>query len=62
MLTVRLPQSAETQARLEQSGLELADFDKREGGYRIRLGPDDVRSRGEVLRGLFALAFRRDAE
>ena len=30
MLTVRLPQSAEMQSRLEESGLELVDFDKRE--------------------------------
>ncbi len=46
MLTVRLPQSAQMQSRLEESGLELVDFDKREGGYRVRLGQDDLQQRG----------------
>ncbi len=37
MLTIRLPQSGEMQSKLEASGLEVVDFDRREGGYRIRL-------------------------
>jgi hypothetical protein len=59
MLTVRLPQSAETQARLESSGLEVIDFDKREGGYRVRLGADDLGKRGDMLRQLVEEAYRR---
>ncbi len=62
MLTVRLPQSAEMQSRLEESGLELVDFDKREGGYRVRLGPDDLQQRGDSLRQLIDAAYRRQLE
>ncbi len=62
MLTVRLPQSAEMQSRLEESGLELVDFDKREGGYRVRLGPDDLQQRADVLRQLIDAAYRGQLE
>ncbi len=58
VLTIRLKQSAEVQSRLEESGLESLDYDKREGGYRIRLGIDDLENRGEVLRQLIEMAFR----
>jgi predicted transport protein len=58
ILTVRLQPSAETQSRLEGSGLEVMDSDKREGGYRIRLGVDDVEKRRDVLRQLIEMAYR----
>lgn len=58
MLTVRLQQSPEIQARLEESGMEALDYDKREGGYRIRLGIDDLKNRCDVLRLLIEMAFR----
>ena len=58
MFTVRLPPSTETQTRLEGSGLEVLAFDKREGGYRIRLGLEDVDQRREVLRALIETAHR----
>ena len=58
ILTVRLQPSAETQSRLEGSGLEVMDSDKREGGYRIRLGMDDVDKRRDVLRQLIEMAYR----
>lgn len=58
VLTIRLKQSADVQSRLEESGLEALDYDKREGGYRIRLGIDDLKNRGDVLRQLIEMAFR----
>lgn len=58
MLTIRLPQSADVQSKLEESGLEALDYDKREGGYRIRLGIDDLKNRRDVLRQLIEMAFR----
>ncbi len=57
MLTIRLRPSPEIQARLEESGLETLDYNKREG-YRIRLGADDLKNRGDVLRQLIEMAFR----
>ncbi len=58
MVTVRLPQSAETQAKLDDSGLETVDFDRREGGYRIRLGAEDAEKRADVLRQVIEMAYR----
>jgi hypothetical protein len=58
ILSVRLQPSAETQARLEGSGLEVMDSDKREGGYRIRLGIDDIEKRRDVLQHLIEMAYR----
>ena len=40
-----------------KSGLETLDYNKREG-YRIRLGADDLKTRGEVLRQLIEMAYR----
>ena len=58
MLTLRLQPSAETQASLEASGVEVVDFDKREAGYRLRVGVEDLETRGDVLRELIEKAHR----
>jgi hypothetical protein len=58
MLTARLPQSNEIQAKLENSGMELVDFDRREGGYRLRVGSEDLDQRRDLLGELIAMAFR----
>jgi hypothetical protein len=62
MLTIRLQQSPEMQARLEESGLEALEYDKREGGYRIRLGVDDLHTRGDVLRQFIETAYRNHVD
>jgi len=58
MLTLRLPQSAETQSKLEASGIEIVDSDRREGGYRLRLGIDDLGQRRDALQEFIAMAHR----
>jgi hypothetical protein len=58
VLTVRLKPSPELQTRLEESGLEALEYDKREGGYRIRLGTDDLNKQSEVLRQFIEMAYR----
>ena len=58
VLSIRLPQSAEIQSRLEEAGLETLEYDRREGGYRIRLGAEDLDKRGDVLRQLIEMAYR----
>jgi len=58
MLSIRLKPAAEIQSRLEESGLEALEYDKREGAYRIRLGPEDLKNRGDVLRQLIAMAYQ----
>jgi predicted transport protein len=58
ILSLRLPQSAEVQSRLEEADLETLEYDRREGGYRIRLGADDLEKRGEILRQLIEMSYR----
>ena len=58
LLTVRLKPSPEVQAKVEESGLEWLDYDKREGGYRIRLSGDDVNKHADMLRRLVEMAYR----
>jgi predicted transport protein len=58
MLTIRLKPAVEIQSKLEESALEVLEYDKREGGYRIRLGIDDLRSREAILRQLIGMAYQ----
>ncbi len=61
-LTIRLPQAAETQARLEKSGLEVEDYDTRERGYRLRLVADGFEKRRAALRQFVEAAHKRHVE
>jgi len=53
---VRLPPSDETTQELEQAGLDLMDYDKRWGRYRIRLAPADLKTHAELLAGILKRA------
>jgi predicted transport protein len=55
VLSIRLKQPGELESQLEQSGL---DYDKREGGYRIRLGVEDLKNQAELLRRMIEMAHR----
>ncbi len=61
LVTIRLPQSAELQSKLDAGGLEVVDFYRREAGYRVRLSGDDVEQRRRVLRDLVGMAYRNSA-
>lgn len=54
---VRLPQSQETEATIEASGLDVMDYDKRWWRYRLRLGKGEVVKFAEVLSTLTNQAF-----
>ena len=56
-LEVRLERSDETQAKLDNSGLDVMDYDARWGFYRIRLAKEDVAKHREFLATLMAQAF-----
>ena len=56
-LEVRLPPSSETEAMLETAGLDVMDYDKRWGRYRLRLNKGEVAKFTEVLRALSQQAF-----
>jgi hypothetical protein len=56
-LEVRLPPSPETEAMLETAGLDVMDYDKRWGRYRLRLNKGEVVKFTEVLSALSQQAF-----
>ena len=54
---VRLPQSQEVEASIEAAGLDVMDYDKRWGRYRLRIGKGEVQKCAEVLSTLAMQAF-----
>ncbi|MGO8765629.1 MAG: hypothetical protein ACLQSR_10925 [Limisphaerales bacterium] len=53
----RLANSPEMQDRLETAGLDLMDYDKRWGRYRIRLEPVAVEKNRQILEEIIAEAY-----
>lgn len=52
----RLPQTEETDAKLENSGLDAMDYDKRWRRYRIRISKGDLQKHAELLTELLRQA------
>jgi len=55
-LELRLPQTPETTKELEESSLDLMDYDKRWGRYRVRLEKADIKNHRDLLTRLMKLA------
>lgn len=49
--------SPEMQERLEAAGLDVMDYDKRWGRYRIRLQPTDLEKNRRILEEIIAEAY-----
>ena len=58
LVTLRLQRSPDVETKLEQSGLETLDYDKRDGGYRVRLVDSDIANRLPLVEGLMGMAFQ----
>lgn len=56
-LEVRLERSDETQAQLDESGIDVMDYDSRWGRYRIRLAKGDTAKHKDFLAALMSKAF-----
>jgi predicted transport protein len=56
-LEVRLPQSEEFEERLEETGLDIMDYEKKWGKYRIRLKKADIKKHQEFLIETLKLAY-----
>lgn len=56
---IKIERSDETQAVIDDAGLEVLDYQARWGQYRIRLAPGDVQKHQQVLSDLFAKAYAR---
>jgi predicted transport protein len=60
-LELKLPETDDPNAKIETSGIETLDYDKRWGRYRLRLTKNDVKSKAEITRELMNLAYERRA-
>jgi predicted transport protein len=56
-LEVRLPRSDALTERLEEAGLDVMDYDRRSGRYRVRLTKDDIHKHQELLTDLMEQAY-----
>jgi len=54
---IRLPQSEEMDTALDEAGLDLLDYDKKWGRYRIKLGKNDLQANSELIQKLFKMAY-----
>lgn len=54
---LNLPKSDETTQRLEDAGLEVLEYDRHFGYYRIRLSPEDVSQQSQLLTELMKEAW-----
>ena len=61
-LEVRLARSEEVETKLEESGLDLMDYDLRWGRYRIRLAKTDVKKHEQFLQDFLKLAYDEAAK
>jgi predicted transport protein len=61
-LEVRLSRSDEVEAKLSQKGLDVMDYDKRWGRYRIRLSIGDIKKHSEFLTEFLKSAYHRESE
>lgn len=56
-LEIKLPRSDDQDQRLEASGIDVAEYDKRWGAYRLRLSPGDTKKHREVLTEFLQAAY-----
>jgi hypothetical protein len=61
-LEPRLERSDEIQAKLEEAGLDIMEYDPRWGRYRIRLAKDDIRKHQPLLIDLLKMAYEEGSE
>jgi len=60
-LEIKLPQTDDVTAKIEQAGLDALEYNARWEWYRLRLTAPDVKGKAEVLRDLMRLEFDRRA-
>jgi predicted transport protein len=56
---LKLQQSEELDAKIEQAGIETLEYNKRWGLYRLRLTKDDIKSKGAILKDLARAAYEQ---
>ncbi len=61
-MELRLKQSDEIEKMLEDAGLDLMNYDKRWGRYRIKLSKQEVNKHKELINSLFKMAYGKTTE
>jgi hypothetical protein len=56
-LEVSLPKTDETDKAIEEADIDFLDYDSRWGNYRLKLTPDNIESKSEVLKKLLLEAY-----
>ena len=56
-LEIRLPQTEETDELIANSELDILDYDKRWGSYRLKLTEKDISEKEETLNSLLKQAY-----
>ncbi len=56
---LKLPQSDALDTEIEKAGLDVLEYNKRWGLYRLRLDEDDINKNAEVLTDLARQAYER---
>ena len=56
-LEVSLPKTDETDRAIEEADIDFLDYDSRWGNYRLKLTPDNIESKSEVLKKLLHEAY-----
>lgn len=58
---IKLPETDELDAKIDEADLDTLEYNKRWGLYRLRLTKDEIRSKADVLGELSKLAYERRA-
>jgi len=61
-IELKIKQSEEIEKMIENAGLDLIDYDKRRGRYRIRLSKQDVNKNKELITNLLKMAYGKTTE
>jgi len=56
---LKLPQTEELDAKIEEAGIETLEYNKRWGLYRLRLTKEQVKTKADTLGELMQLAYVR---
>lgn len=58
-LELKLPQTDDLDAKIEEAGFEALEYNKRWGLYRLRLSKEHVKNKADVIKELMQLAHER---
>ena len=58
---LKLSQTDDLDAKIDDAGLDTLEYDKRSGLYRLRLTAQDIKSKTDILKELSKLAYDRRA-